>query len=69
MDDVFSKGKRKDSDCRFLWVQTLEIGSLGALPKAADIELLLDILTFSQFISFRIGAVPSGQVPTSVIFS
>lgn len=39
------------------------------LPKAADTELGLEARTFSQFISLKIGTVPNGPVPTSIIWS
>lgn len=41
----------------------------GTLPKAADTELGLEARTFSQFISLKIGTVPNGPAPTSIIWT
>lgn len=42
---------------------------LGPLPKGAEIKQHLVARTFSQFISFKIGSVPSGHMPTSILWS
>ena len=42
---------------------------LGPLPEAADPELGPEARHFSQFISLKMGAVPNGQLPTSIIWS
>lgn len=55
--------------------QVLEVSNagnqqgMGLLPKAAETELHLEARSLSQFISFKIGAVPNGHVPTSIIWS
>lgn len=42
---------------------------LGPFPKGAETELHLEARTFSQFISFKIGSVPNGHMPTSILWS
>lgn len=64
---VLSKGRRKDSDNRFLQPRTLGISKVW--DHFQKQQILSCILTFSQFISFKIGAVPNGHVPTSIIWS
>ena len=69
---VSSKSKRKDSDNRLLQFQALVISKSwgrGALPKAGETQLGLEARTFSQFISLKLGAVPNGRAPTSIIWS